>query len=182
MTVPNDLRFKLEQAYLELPDKTNKPIKEFKIKIVSHCLTDAPYNKGRNMNEVQYKELLNQVSLYCTKENIDYTIITIPTDYSMSVEDCIGLIDIADIYIGGDTGFTHCAAALDKDIVAIYGNNEHDVKAFEPEKIKGGFKYDWSSDPLTNKYRKFELKNNLFNIEEVLFYVIDKIKEKNKNG
>lgn len=158
-------------------DETGKRILDYKIKIVNHCLTDAGYNQGRNMNKEQFDRLMSRVKNYITTNNIDAVLLDIPIDYSWTVTQVLTMIELGDLYIGGDTGFTHAFASFNpnKPLVAIYGPNEHDILAFESEKIQMNASSSWSSNPLSDNYFKYYMVNNLFNEEAVYLEIIKQI-------
>jgi hypothetical protein len=177
MEIPTRIRQFQKQITAKEKDK-NRPIQDYKVIIGIHCLLNAPYNIGRNHNYQQFEDLKQKILTYCTLNNIDFVILPIPTDNSLTIEQIIGIIDLCDIWIGGDTGFTHIAAALNKEIIAIYGNDEHDVKAFQYEADSLGCE-KWCSDPLTTSYKKFVMENHLFNMDEVEKYLVELINKKN---
>lgn len=153
-------------------------LKDYGCIIVNHCLLNAGYNVGRNHTHTQWMKLFDDLKA-TSPHNI--LIIDIPKESIMSASEIMGLIDLCDIYVGGDTGFTHAAAALGKEIVAIYGPNEHDVKAFEKDKIAMNASHSWCSDPITNKYQKFVMENNLFQEKEVFEYLLQLINKQIKD-
>ena len=144
---------------------------DYKHIIVNHCLVDAPYNVRRNHDYSQWNMFFNLVRNYIEDNNLPCLVIDIPINYMLPVWQIIAIIDLGDIFVGGDTGFTHIAAALHKNIIAIYCDDMiegGDVKSFEPEKIRMGASHSWSSDPISNMYKKFLLDDNhKFNQEEV---------------
>ena len=140
--------------------------------ITIHGLYDAPYNIGRNHKREQIMELYQLLSDWGK-----FPVKIIP-DSGMTIEQIIDDILFGSIlHIGGDTGITHIAAALGKPIAAIYGDNTHDVAAFDGERISKGLKYGWSSDPISKDYRKFVMKDNEFDVNEVFKYCKAKILE-----
>lgn len=164
-------------------DEQNKKVLDYKIKIVNHCLVDAKYNLGRNHNKEQFTKLIGRVKKYITDNSIDVIIVDIPINYSWNINQLMALIELGDIYIGGDTGFTHAFSMFnpDRPLVAIYGNDEHDVKAFEPERERMGCSSSWSSDPIcSNNYTKFVMENNLFDEEVVFNHIVEQINLLNK--
>lgn len=164
-------------------DESNKRVLDYKIKIVNHCLTNAGYNTGRNHNREQFEKLINRIRLYIKENSIDAILIDVPIDYSWNINQIMALIELGDVYIGGDTGFTHAFSMFnpDKPIVAIYGSNKHDVKAFEHERISMNCSSSWNSDPLaSNNYTKFVMENNLFDADAVYNKIIEHINNLNK--
>ena len=102
----------------------------------------------------------------------------IPTDRSLTVCEIIdNLLAKAIICVSGDTGMSHLAAALDKDIIALYPDNKNDVLTYEPVRQSTNSSSPWSSDPLSRKYKKFILQNNEFNVRDVFEYAFAKYKE-----
>jgi len=105
-------------------------------KIVTvHILEDAQYNTERNHDFSQIEKLcqsiltqINDVFIVRVGEHSGKTLDLAPgcgfdaTPYGLTVIQSAKLIEMADLYIGGDTGMTHLAGALDvPHIVAIYG-------------------------------------------------------------
>ena len=143
--------------------------KEF---VTIHGLYDAKYNTGRNMKEEQIIELCELLE----KAKIPFRVI--PTDRSLTVCEIIdNLLAKAIICVSGDTGMSHLAAALDKDIIALYPDNKNDVLTYEPVRQSTNSSSPWSSDPLSRKYKKFILQNNEFNVRDVFEYAFAKYKE-----
>jgi hypothetical protein len=63
----------------------------------------------------------------------------------VSLKEAIEVICASTCYIGGDTGFTHIAGAVGHtNIVAIYGNSDHDKNAFRHDQ-------QWFSDHYQEK-------------------------------
>lgn len=157
-----------------LPFMTNvAKSKEF---VTIHGLYDAEYNTGRNMKEAQIVELCGLLE----KANIPFRVI--PTDRSLTVCEIIdNLLAKSILCISGDTSMSHIAAALDKDIVAIYPDDKNDVMTYEPLRQQLNASHQWCSDPLSHKYKKFVMQNNEFNIPEVFEYVKQKYTELSKN-
>jgi hypothetical protein len=181
MILPDNLK----QFQHELYDKkSSKKLIDYKIKIVNHVLLDAPYNKGRNHTLDQWDRLMTRVQEYIDNNEIDAIIIDIPIDYSWSVESILCLIEMGDIYVGGDTGFSHCFSAFNpnKPLIAIYGSDDHDKQAFEYIREEHNYSSQWSSLPISNNLYEFRMKNNLFNEEEVFEEIINQIKLQNENN
>ena len=154
-----------------------KPLHEYQYRITNHLLKDAGYNCGRNHNPEQFNKLIKRIFEYVKDIKLDSVMIDIPIDYSWSVQYILALLEFSDLYIGGDTGFTHAYASFNptKPLIAIYGPNEHDVKAFEPERERMEASSQWSSDPLSDNVSKFMMKDNLFDEDEVFNEIINKI-------
>jgi hypothetical protein len=105
--------------------------KEMKKKIVIFPLTDAPYNQWRNWPPHLLPELIKK---YNTEEYKDYVKIICSKNSAYYGEEWTCSTDIidnlnhimdAEIFIGGDTGTTHFAFALDrapKDLL-YYGSS-----------------------------------------------------------
>lgn len=147
-------------------DGTSKRIIDHDIRIVNHCLVDAPYNPARNHDANQWFKFLDRVKDYLEQNKINGIIVDVPP-YEWSFQQVIALISLSNIFIGGDTGSTHVAGALKKNIVAIYGNSDHDVKAFHEQKEREGRSSEWNSDPLSDTYKKFVMTDHKFNEDEV---------------
>jgi len=158
-------------------DLENRPLFDYKIRISNHLLKDAGYNCGRNHNQEQWTKLIRRVFNYIRENKIDAVIIDIPTDYSWSVQNIMALVEFTDLYIGGDTGFTHAFAAFNpkKPIVAIYGPNDHDIRAFEDERVRMECSHSWCSDPISDNYAKFYMKDNLFDEDKAFEEAIKQI-------
>ena len=159
-------------------DEQDKKVLDYKIKIINHCLINAGYNVGRNHNREQFERLIKRVREYIKTNLIDAIVIDIPIDYSWHIPQIMSLIELGDMFIGGDTGFSHAFSMFnpERPMVAIYGNDEQDVKAFEEERIRMNCSHQWCSDPLaSNNYTKFVMENNLFNEEEVFQDIVNKI-------
>ena len=179
MYLPNYL--KKYQNTLGLTD--GRKLIDFKVKVGLHCLTDAPYNVGRNHNPEQWQMLTDMLSGYIMNNNLDddVIILEIPNKKSnLPVQNCMAIVEMCDIYVGGDTGFTHAFAGFHNDnpLIAIYGTNKHDVDAFRWEKEKYGYSSDWCSDPLSFNMVKYEMDNHQFNIEEVYNKIIEYINQR----
>lgn len=144
--------------------------------IVNHCLSDVAYNHNRRHNINQWDTFFSNLKSKYAEKNV--LIIDLPREYVMPAVEIISIIDLADIYVGGDTGFTHAAAALGKEIVAIYGDDSSDVRDFENERIRMKQSHVWCSDPISNSYKKFVMENNLFDEKEVLGYIETLINKK----
>ena len=95
----------------------NKPMKK---KIVIFPLTDAPYNVYRNWPRALLQQLIEK---YNTEEYKDYNKVVCTKDSTYFGEEWINSTDIienlnhimdAEIFIGGDTGTSHFAWALDR--------------------------------------------------------------------
>lgn len=95
-------------------------IKETKKKIVIFPLFDAPYNTYRNWPRDLLKQLIEK---YNTEEYKDYTKVICSKDDTYYGEEWINSTDIienlnhimeSEIFVGGDTGTTHFAFALDR--------------------------------------------------------------------
>jgi hypothetical protein len=153
--------------------RPTKKLTDFELVIINHCLSNPPYNPNRRHDPIQWVGLMKRINQYMQDNKIDGVMVDVP-NYQWSFSHVIGLISTADIFIGGDTGCTHVAGALKKDIVAVYGNSDHDVKAFHVD----GMSSEWCSDPLSKTYTKFVMENNKFNEDEVFNHVVSKINEK----
>lgn len=75
-----------------------------------------------------------------------------PAPPDVQVDWIISQIGRAKCFIGGDSGFSHCYAAMhpDRPLIAIYGDAWHDVVAFEPERQQRGQIHHWCSLPLSH--------------------------------
>lgn len=117
--------------------------------ICIHILDNPPYNKARKHNYIDFEK----IAVYLAKkgysvvrigrdnsQKIDYPNVLDVTSKLFSIMASIAIINKCDIFIGGDTGVTHIAAALNKKIIAIYGPNDHDKAAYGEE---------WDSYPNT---------------------------------
>ena len=102
---------------VKIPNKV-----EMKKKIVVFPLFDAPYNTYRNWPNILYEDILDK---YSTNEYHDYEKIICVKDrhnrpdykewkYSHEFMDNIHHIQEAEIFVGGDTGTSHFAWALDR--------------------------------------------------------------------
>lgn len=167
MYLPKYIKDFMNKLVVESEDKTlKKRLLDFDIKIVNHCLTDPAYNVGRQHNPEQWMSLMKRIREYLLEQNIDGVVADIP-QYTLPFQQAIGIIACGDIFIGGDTGSTHVAGALKKNIVAIYGNSDHDVKAFP----RGEQSHDWCSDPLSDTYTKFVMTDHKFDEDEVFEHI-----------
>jgi len=153
--------------------RPEKKLTDFSLIIVNHCLSNPPYNPNRRHDLMQWLSLTDKIKKYILDNKIDGVVVDVP-NFEWDFSHVIGLISTADIFIGGDTGCTHVAGALDKEIVAIYGNSDHDVKAFHVD----GMSSEWCSDPLSKTYTKFVMENNKFDEDKVFEHVVKKINEK----
>lgn len=90
-------------------------------KVVVFPLFDAPYNTYRNWSQQTFQNILNRVrkdypeheKVICINhldDKLKPHDFIISTDYMSNINH----IMTADVYIGGDTGFSHFAAALDR--------------------------------------------------------------------
>lgn len=173
----------LKDLQYNFNDTKDKKVLDYKIKIINHCLVDAKYNTGRNHNREQFNKLIDRVRKYIIENEIDAIVVDVPINYSWNLNQLMALIELGDLYIGGDTGLTHAYSMFhpDRPIVAIYGDDSQDVNAFESERVKMGCSSSWCSDPLcSNNYKKFVMKNNLFDEEVVFNHIVEKINELNK--
>jgi ADP-heptose:LPS heptosyltransferase len=95
---------------------------EMKKKIVVFPLFDAPYNTYRNWPNILFEDILDK---YSTNEYDDYEKIICLKDrhgrpdykkwkYSHDFMDNVHHIQEAEIFVGGDTGTSHFAWALDR--------------------------------------------------------------------
>lgn len=168
-------KFKLPKNILfnKIDFKNNELAKY--IKIVVHILEDASYNKIRNHDISDFislcqklidnhtNVLIIRIGLNMNDKLPNYKDRVIDlTDLNISVGESAYIISLADIYIGGDTGMTHLAGALDvKNIIAIYGNNRNTNLC---SKIQGP-EEKWSSFPIVEPERltKIIMQNNRFN-------------------
>ncbi|KKN00184.1 hypothetical protein LCGC14_1140280, partial [marine sediment metagenome] len=127
-----------------------------------HILDNPPYNLIRKHNFTDFEEII----VYLAKQGLNvirigvdngsvvkYNNVIDVTPKNLSIMASASIISECDIYIGGDTGMSHIAAALGKRIIAIYGTNEHDKKSFGD---------DWDSYPNTveDKITVFIMKDN----------------------
>jgi len=116
-----------------------EPVKN---KIVIFPLIDARYNQERNWPIRVFQEILNEYRSYegyerviCsanTFRNINTEGYTISTDFMDNLNHLLE----SNIYVGGDTGFTHLAAALDKP--------ERLLKYYYAEGHHGGWPSDYT--------------------------------------
>lgn len=90
-------------------------------KVVVFPLFDAPYNTYRNWTLPVFEHILDRVRKdYSEHEKVicinHINTEMVPIDFSISTDymENINHIMTADVYIGGDTGFSHFAAALDR--------------------------------------------------------------------
>ena len=149
-----------------------KKLSEYDYKIVNHCLLDAPYNVGRNHTKEQWVALMDRIRGYLKEKGINGVVIDIRKERVLAFTQIAGLISTANLFIGGDTGSSHMAAALKKEIVAIYGNNSHDVAAYS----RGRHSSPWNSDPISDTCTKFVMTNNRFDEQAVFEHIIQKIR------
>lgn len=127
-----------------------------------HILDNPPYNLTRKHNFIDFEKII----VYLAKQGINvirigvdngsvvkYNNVIDITPNNLSVMASASIINKCDVYIGGDTGMSHIAAALGKRIVAVYGTNKHDKKSFSD---------DWDSYPNTveEKITVFVMKDN----------------------
>lgn len=171
------LPFYLKNLQQNFYDENKKRVVDYKIKIVNHCLLDAGYNIGRNHNREQFDRLIGRVREYIKQNNIDAVVVDIPIDYSWNVPQIMSLIELGDIFIGGDTGFSHTFALFnpDRPLIAIYGDDTSDRNAFEEEKIRMKCSHSWCSDPMSENLKKFVMNHNLFDDDKVFNEIINQI-------
>ena len=158
-----------------VPKMSVKTSEEF---VTVHCLTDAPYNKARNMKKEQVDKLVSMLR----KDGIPVKDIP-QKDDGVSVEHIIDeYLCKSMLHIGGDSGFSHVISALDKPIIAIYGDDAHDVLTYKPLKEQLKASSDWCSNPISNKLvAKFVMRDNEFDVDNVYMTVKAKYDElKNK--
>lgn len=167
LTVPPRIeKWRNSNLYRKLGDRyENRNI----IRVCFHCLTDAPYSKTRNHCFPEWKRCMQ---ILAKRDNvIVYRVGSLNTMhedlnngknlFDFTVEDLtvpqsIGIVSDCDIYIGGDTGMTHAASALDKKIVGIWGDITHMVRdKGRPNNIQPG---DWDSGPYVPESRRFMLR------------------------
>lgn len=163
-----------------IQDEEGKPIRKLKecpMVIINHCLLDPAYNKGRQHNPEQWQKVMDRIRDYIKEKEYDAIVVDIPA-YQLPFQQVISLIDLAHIMISGDTGTTHIASALGKEIVAIYGDDSHDIRDFHHEKEKGGYIHEWCSDPVSKTYTKFVMKDHLFDEDAVFNHVVTLIDKK----
>ena len=130
--------------------------------ICIHALSNPSYNQTRRHSPIDFRKII----VYLAKQGFSVIKIGIDNgsiirynnvvDVSLegfSVMASAAIIGHCNLFIGGDTGMTHIAAALGKRIIAVYGPNTHDKKAFGD---------DWDSFPNTadNNITVFIMKNN----------------------
>lgn len=75
----------------------------------------------------------------------------------------------AKAYIGGDTGFTHAFAAMhpQRPLLALYGDDWHNVIGFEAERARMQCASPWCSDPLSFRLYKRVLRDHRFEEREI---------------
>lgn len=134
--------------------------------VALHCLTDAEYNTGRNHAPAQFVELERWLNWHGLKV---WRVPERDGPLPLSVDEIIREIGRARCYIGGDTGFTHCFAAMhpDRPLIAIYGDDWGDIVGFEEERERMGCAAHWCSDPLSFRLYKRVMRDHRFDEREV---------------
>ena len=150
------------------------PLDDEAYDVALHCLTDAEYNTGRNHTRAQFDEIARWLNWHGLR------VWRVPEvggrrsevggrEEGMSVDEIIREVGRARCYIGGDTGFTHCFAAMhpDRPLIAIYGDDWGDVVGFEEERERMGCVSRWCSDPLSFRLYKRVMREHRFDEREV---------------
>lgn len=124
--------------------------------VVIHCLADAPYNVGRNMDIAQIKDL----AVWLHKEKGIRPFILPPPAAGFPARELLGIVANAKIFIGGDTGFSHAFGLM---------NPHRPLVWFGPDQTsdKIAFGEAWDSAPLSNHLHRFTLEDHKFNWPEV---------------
>jgi O-methyltransferase len=195
---------------LTVPDKYNQWLKERfgdlyydkRKKICFHILTDAPYARSRNHNYNEWKGCIEQLSkerdvlLFRigknTRNNINISGDNIfdLTNENLTPSQSISIISMCDIYAGGDTGMTHAAGALGKDIVGVWGDISPNQEMSEINPDNSDELLPWDSGPYVSNLNKLVLYRNqgleekfpVFNKEQIklrINYFLDIVGDKN---
>ncbi len=148
--------------------------------VALHCLTDAEYNTGRNHAPAQFAELERWLTWHGLKVwrvpgrlqacgTADCKSALPAEGEEKSVAEIIAEIGRAKCFIGGDTGFTHCFAAMhpDRPLIAIYGDDWNDVVGFEDERDRMKCASRWCSDPLSFRLYKRVMTDHKFDERQV---------------
>jgi hypothetical protein len=122
---------------ISFPEEIEKRVRTLSNKkiVVLHILEDAQYNTERNHSFEQMEGLCRRIvtlfdDLFLIRvgQNTGHLLgiakdkCLDATSFNLSILQSAMLLEMADLYIGGDTGMTHFAAALDvPHIIAIYG-------------------------------------------------------------
>lgn len=145
-------------------------IREYDRPIVCfHILTDAPYSKSRNHSFPHWKECIEKladqdvwiirIGLKETSQGVVGHGKANVFDFSqddLTTPQAISVISACDIYVGGDTGMTHAAAALGKEIVGVWGDITHmQPDKSKPNNIQPG---SWDSSPYVPEGRRYMLR------------------------
>lgn len=85
--------------------------------IVFAPLVDVEYNKRREMD---YDACLQQIEELKKDHNVTVLAKDFPDAPNLSLKECIEKIAGASLFIGGDSGFSHVAAALGVKQIALY--------------------------------------------------------------
>jgi len=183
LTIPRRHYEWLKTDFIELlPDLG----KDFVRPIVCfHPLLDAPYQRSRNHSFPQWKACMELVA----QKGATVVRIGAPvkselvvrgkkiydlTPLNLTPSQSIAVISMCDVFVGGDTGMTHAAAALGKHIVAIYGDCTHMLKDKSvPNNIQPG---DWDTTPYTTQDKLYVLRRDcgenvlrpIFSAEQIL--------------
>jgi len=179
------------------------PIDDQAYDVALHCLTDAPYNTGRNHTPAQFDELERWLNWHKLR------VYRVPTlgapqfegsadtpvrsvqgssheaDRSVrapTVTDILTQIGRARCFIGGDTGFSHAFAAMhpQRPLIAIYGEDWHNVVGFEAERSRMNCAHPWCSDPLSFRLYKRVMQDHHFDereVKELLEQLLPEIKQ-----
>lgn len=141
-------------------------------KICFHILTDAPYARSRNHNFNEWKNCIEEFSkeknvllFRIGKKNIKNNIISgynifDLTNENLTPSQSIAVISMCDIYCGGDTGMTHAACALNKDIVGIWGDIKpnQEMSQVNPDDLNDIL--PWDSGPYILDNKKIIMKRD----------------------
>lgn len=145
-----------------------KKVKDFKCVVLNHPLTDAPYNKGRNVDLEQWRDMVS--SLSADIQSPDVIFMEIPIDRSLNIIQIISLLSLGDIFWGCDTGFSHLYSLIypERPMIVTYPDSSHDIRDYHHVKELHNYSSEWCSDPINSfNYEKFILKNNRFEYKPV---------------
>lgn len=150
-----------------------------------HVLLDAPYQRSRNHYLPEWKRCMELtakmgVTVIRVGKSVSHDQMVSGngiydlTHLGLTPSQSIAVISMCDVYVGGDTGMTHAAAAFNKHIVAVYGDCTHMLRdKSKPNNIQPG---DWDTTPYVAKDKLFILRRNhgenilkpIFTAEQIL--------------
>lgn len=140
-----------------------------------HILQDAPYNKCRNHSFRDMYALIAKLASYGVHVvrigksfNNHIPLCADLTQYNLSVMESACIIKNCGVYIGGDTGMTHIASALNiPSIIAIYGPCRSELWQGEAKQMGCDIDYSLSPSVPLNKLKTVTMQNHRFDINYV---------------